>query len=107
MKTNALAPRAPRDLLDRILDTPDLANVVKSLEPKLLHQLLRHCGLEDCGEILALATTDQLTRIFDDDLWTSARPGAHDRFDAERFGVWLAVLAEMGGAAAAQRLSEL
>ena len=107
MKTNALAPRAPRDLLDRILDTPDLANVVKSLEPKLLHQLLRHCGLEDCGEILALATTDQLTRIFDDDLWTSERPGAHDRFDAERFGVWLEVLAEMGGAAAAQRLSEL
>src|SRR5258708_10131535 len=104
MSTLALEGGAPRDLLSRLLDTPNLAQVVQSLDPKALHQLVRHFGVEECGEIIALATTQQLTQIFDEDLWRSDAPGQEDQFDADRFGLWLEVLAEVGDAVAAQKL---
>jgi hypothetical protein len=94
----------PRHLLARLLDTPDLAQVVPSLDPKVLHQLVRHCGLEECSEIIALATPQQLIQIFDDDLWRSDVPGQEEQFDGDRFGLWLEVLAEAGNGIAAQKL---
>jgi hypothetical protein len=100
-------PRDPRRLLDRILDTPNLAQVVPRLQPELLHRLIRHCGLEDCGELVALATPDQLARVFDLDLWRTGQPGLDEQFDAERFGVWLEVLVESGVAVAAEKLANM
>jgi hypothetical protein len=84
--------------LARLLDAPDLARVVPPLAPETLHQLLRHSGLDACGEIVALATPAQLASVLDLDLWRSA-PGHAERFDADRFGEWLELLAETGGAA--------
>ena len=55
--------------------------------------------------LVALATPKQLERIFDLDLWRSARPGSDEQFDAGRFGVWIEVLAESGPAAAARKLA--
>ncbi len=107
MNPYALQPEAPRRLIARLLDTPHLAEIVQRLDPKQLHQLVLHCGLEDCGEILALATTEQLTRVFDHDLWTSGRAGADEVFDADRFALWLEVLVELGPEAAARKLAEL
>ena len=107
MNPYALQPGAPRRLVARLLDAPHLAEIVQRLDPKLLHQLVRHCGLEDCGEILALATTEQLTRVFDDDLWTSARAGDEEEFDADRFALWLEVLAELGPEVAARKLVDM
>ena len=52
--------RDPRNLLDRILDTPHLAHVVPRLPPEVLHRVIQSCGLEDCGELVALATPGQL-----------------------------------------------
>jgi hypothetical protein len=98
---------APRDLVGRILETPDLARVVQSLEPAVLQQLVERCGLEDCGPIVALATTEQLLRVFDEDLWRSERVGSEERLDVERFALWLEVLAEAGVDVAARRLVEL
>src|SRR5262249_50407359 len=94
-----------RGLLDRILNTPSLEHVVPRLRPDLLHRVIQTCGLEDCGEIVALATPEQLARIFDLDLWRAAQPGRDEQFDADRFGVWLEVLVESGAAAAAQKLA--
>src|SRR5262245_56373573 len=94
-----------RGLLDRILNTPGLEQVVPRLRPDLLHRVIQTCGLEDCGEIVALATPGQLERIFDLDLWRAAQPGRDEQFDADRFGVWLEVLLETGAAAAAQKLA--
>jgi hypothetical protein len=94
-----------RGLLDRILNTPSLEQVVPRLRPDLLHRVIQTCGLEDCGEIVALATPEQLARIFDLDLWRAARAGLDEQFDADRFGVWLEVLLETGAAAAAQKLA--
>src|SRR5262245_17029884 len=94
-----------RGLLDRILNTPSLEHVIRRLRADLLHRVIQTCGLEDCGEIVALATPEQLERIFDLDLWRAARAGLDEQFDADRFGVWLEVLVESGAAAAAQKLA--
>jgi hypothetical protein len=94
-----------RGLLDRILNTPSLEHVVPRLRPDLLHRVIQTCGLEDCGEIVALTTPEQLARIFDLDLWRAPQPGRDEQFDADRFGVWLEVLVESGAAAAAQKLA--
>ena len=94
-------------LLSRLLDTPDLVGVVQSLEPRLLYQLIEHVGLEDASEIITLASTAQIERIFDDDLWRSEKIGRDESFDPERFGLWLEVLLEAGEQFAARRLTEL
>jgi hypothetical protein len=100
-------PGEPRQLLARVLDQPELVSLVQSLEPRILGGLIGKIGLEDAGELVALATTAQIERIFDEDLWRSARPGKDEVFDAERFTLWLEVMMEAGAAFAAQKLSEL
>lgn len=64
-------------------------------------------GLEDAGEIVALATTEQLARVFDEDLWKSERAGEDEKLDPARFLVWLHVMLEAGDTFAAARLVEL
>ena len=97
--------RDPRPLLDRILETPHLAHVVPRLPPEVLHRVIQNCGLEDCGELVALATPGQLAAVFDLDLWRPARPGLDEQFNADRFGVWLEVMMESGATVAAQTLA--
>ena len=80
--------------LERILDNPQLARVVPHLQPELLHRIIERYGLEDCAELVALATPAQLVRIFDQDLWRAA-PGRDEHFDPARFGVWIEVLLEL------------
>ena len=94
-----------RGLLNRILNTPSLEHVVPRLRPDLLHRVIQTCGLEDCGELVALATPEQLERVFDLDLWRAAKAGLDEQFDADRFGVWLEALAEFCAAVAAQKLA--
>src|SRR4051812_47837647 len=108
--TNPLAPRTqanPRTLLARILDQPALVSAVQALPPAALLRLIDRVGLEDAGELVALATVDQLRRVFDEDLWRSARPGEDDRFDASRLLLWLEVMLEAGEQFAADKLAEL
>jgi hypothetical protein len=96
-----------RTLLSRILDQPQLVKAVQALPPRALLRLIDHVGLEDAGEIVAMATVDQLERMFDDDLWRSSAPGGDERFDPARFCLWLEVMLEAGPAFAADRLAEL
>lgn len=96
-----------RSLLYRILESPEQISALQQLPPPALTRLIHHVGLEDAGELVALATTQQLARLFDEDLWRSTRPGREERFDAERFGLWLEVLLEMGADRAAARLAEM
>jgi hypothetical protein len=111
MKTpESPAPRqsqARRTVLDRILNTPHLEQVVPRLSPDILHRVIQNCGLEDCGELVMLATPRQLRRIFDLDLWHTVQTGIDEQFDADRFGVWLEVLAESGISEAAKKVAEL
>ena len=88
--------RDTRRLLDRILDTPHLAHAVPRLPAEVLHRVIQSCGLEDCGELVALATPGQLAAVFDLDLWRHAQPGLDEQFGRRRFGVWLEALMESG-----------
>ena len=94
-----------RALLERILHTPHLAHVVPRLRPEVLHKVIETCGLEDCGDLVALTTPAQLQQVFDLDLWRPARPGLDEQFDPDRFAVWLEVLVESGAEVAAQKLT--
>ena len=107
MTTLSFGQGEARDFLTRLLDTPDLAQVVPSLEAGVLHQLIRHVGLEECSEVIALATAEQLTHLFDEDLWGGSLPGAVEQFDADRFGAWLEVLSEAGDGVAAEKLAAM
>lgn len=106
-RPTGLQKPTPQKLLARILDTPELVTAVQSLEPRVLGKLINHIGLEDSSELVLLATTEQLTQIFDDDLWRSERPGQDERFDADRFALWLEVMLEAGEDFTASKLVEL
>jgi len=73
----------------------------------VLGKLIDHVGLEDAAELVALATTEQLCQIFDEDLWRSPAPTEDPRFDSERFLLWLSIMLEAGERAVAERLAEL
>jgi hypothetical protein len=90
--------------LERFLHTPELERVVPRLDAEVLHRVVQHFGLEQCGELVALASRQQIARILDADLW-QARAGADAMFDVERFGVWLAVLMQSGVAIAADKIA--
>jgi hypothetical protein len=94
-----------RGLIERILDTPHAALVVRQLRPEVLHRVIQTCGLEDSAELVALATPIQLQRVFDLDLWRPDRPGMDEQLDADRFATWIEVLMEAGAAAAAEKLA--
>ncbi len=104
---------APRDggsvehRLARLLDTPFLARVVPHLAPETLHQLIRHRGLDACGELVTSATPAQLTSLLDLDLWRHAQPGRDEQFDVDRFGEWLEVLVDTGDSVAARTVAAL
>ena len=107
MTSQLMKGAGTRSLLYRILESPEQVSALQRLPPPALARLIHHVGLEDAGELVALATTRQLALLFDEDLWRSERPGQQERFDTERFGLWLEVLLEMGADRAAARLAEM
>jgi hypothetical protein len=94
-------------LLARITDNPQLARAVPRLQPDVLHAMVLHIGLQDCSELLALATPEQLSAVFDLDLWKAERAGEEEQFDVARFCEWLEVLVDAGPSIAADRLSTM
>jgi hypothetical protein len=94
-------------LLARLLNAPDLARIVPRLQPEILHRVIQTGGLEDCAELVALATPEQLGRVLDLDIWRVRTRGADEELDAERFGTWIAVLMESGPSVAAEKLAGL
>jgi hypothetical protein len=95
------------DVLARITDDPQFARVVPLLQPEVLHAVIRHYGLHDCGELLALATPEQFADVFDLDLWKTDRAGADEQFDAARFCEWLEVLVDASPEIAGRRLAKM
>jgi hypothetical protein len=94
-------------LLLRILDRPGLLAAVRALPGAALGKLIDRIGLEDAGELVALASTAQLERIFDDDLWRADAAGGDETFRPDRFALWLRVMLEAGEEPLVRRLCEL
>ena len=97
---------AGRDLA-RVRESDALARVVPYLAPEVLHQLIRHRGLEGSAELVTSATPAQLTSILDLDLWRPQQAGRDDTFDTDRFGEWLALLADVPPGAAGKTLAAM
>jgi uncharacterized protein DUF6178 len=100
-------PPESTSALARLLDAPHLAQVVSRLTPEVLHQVIRHHGLDACGALVAAATPLQVRAILDLDLWRPATAGATEQLDAARFGAWLEALMEEGDAIAARVIAEM
>ncbi len=96
-----------RELLNHILEMPELPAVVQRLDVHILTKLIRHVGLEDSAEIVSFATVEQLKGVLDEDLWHSETPGLHETFDGRRFGLWLEIMMESGSTFAARKMMEL
>lgn len=94
-------------LLSHILERPQLVSAVRELPPSALSRLIDHIGLEDAGELVALATPEQLADLFDADLWRADAPGRQESFDAQRFALWLSVIGESGQTFLVEKLVEL
>jgi hypothetical protein len=69
MMNRLIRPTTSTTLLARLIDAPDLVRVVRAMAPSTFSALVRHIGVEDAGEIVALATTEQLVAAFDEDLF--------------------------------------
>jgi hypothetical protein len=100
-------PSESKSALARLIDTPHLAQVVSRLSADVLHQVIRHHGLDACAALVAAATPQQVTAILDLDLWRPAAAGGTEQFDVARFGAWLEALMEEGETVAARVLAEM
>ena len=96
-----------RSLLNHLIDLPDLARTIQSLPARTFAALVRKVGVEDAGELVALATTEQLVHAFDEDLFVSEVAGERETLDVGRFVTWLEVLLEAGDEVTADRIAEL
>jgi hypothetical protein len=94
-------------LVRRIVELPELPRAVRAMPPADFAALVRRIGVEDAGELVALATPEQLVVAFDEELFTSERPGERESLDARRFGTWVEVLLEADEAHAARRVASL
>jgi len=99
--------RRSNAIVHHLLEHPQLLSSVRRLAPVALKRLVDHVGLEDAGDLLAFASTEQLEAVFDTDLWRSERPGEDETFDADRFALWLEVLVAQGERLAAKKVAEL
>ena len=94
-------------LLMHILERPELVSAVRELPGAVLGKLIDRIGLEDAGELVALASTHQLEQLLDEDLWRAEDAGRDETFRPDRFVLWLRVMLEVGEDFLAQRLAEL
>jgi len=94
-------------LLQKLQSSPQLPALIQKLEPPALHKLIQHIGLKDSGDIIALATTDQIRQVLDIELWKNRKPGTAETLDSDQFLSWLAVWNEIGTDFTATKLYEL
>jgi len=102
-----LTSPSPTALLARLINAPDLVQQVRDLPNPVFAAVVRKLGVEDAGELVAMATTDQLVAAFDEDLFVNEKAGERERFSVSRFIVWLEVILEAGDEVAANRITEL
>ena len=84
-----------------------LARAVRQLPPEEIHRVIQTRGLAACGDLLAVATPQQLQRVLDLDLWRPPRPGMDPVLDPNRFVEWVEMLVESDAATALQTLANM
>jgi Family of unknown function (DUF6178) len=82
-------PRGARKI-DALLSEDDAGAAVAALAPGELFELVHEAGFEECSELIALATPEQLQGCLDFEVWDK------DEYLTAAFHPWLAVLLEAG-----------
>lgn len=80
----------PRRRAEELLDHPDPARHVPTLPVQELYYAVREVGLHDAGELVALASPEQVRAFFDFDAWE------RDRFLPEHAQPWFESLVDAG-----------
>lgn len=94
-------------LLQTLQDNPALPALLRKLQPTALAGLLDRVGLNDAGELMALAPIRNLLQALDESLWKSPAVGAADAFDATVLIEWLEAWHEIGDSFVADRLAAM
>jgi hypothetical protein len=87
--------------------TGALPALLRNLQPAALARLVDRIGLNDAGEVMALAPTHKLLQALDESLWKSPQPGVAETFDAGELVDWLEAWIEIGDTFAAERLAAM
>ncbi len=93
-----LPARQKRDL---ILASPEAERLVRSFAPETLFHTLKEIGAADAGDLLSLATPEQVRWLFDLDCWNKDQP------NFGRIREWLEAVAEGGRRRMAEGLMAL
>jgi hypothetical protein len=93
--------RNPRKRLELVMGDPQAAELVPRLPVEDLYYLVRGIGLADAGEVLRLASPEQLQGCLDLDLWE------RDRLSSSRLLAWLEALADLPSGALARAIRAL
>lgn len=99
--------RASGGLVRKLLDNPRLPAFIENLDTPTLGKLIRHVGMTDAQELMALATPAQLSELIETESWSSDRPGTEEAFDPEKFLEWILVWYDMGPAFMAKKLVDV
>ncbi len=83
-------------LLKKVLNTPNLPQVLRHMQSFVLVRMVQSIGVEDCEEFLEHLTPAQLAPILDEELWRSKRVGEEEHFDIHQAMRWLRVWNEIG-----------
>ncbi|MBK7195768.1 MAG: hypothetical protein IPH80_25075 [Myxococcales bacterium] len=89
LRAQLTAPRG-RARVEALLERPDAADAVAALAPNALHELVTAVGMADAGELLALATPEQVQGCLDLEVWD------RDRIELSQARPWVATLLELG-----------
>jgi hypothetical protein len=90
----ALARLSPSELAQWTVEQPEVVAIVQRFDARTLEQLVDRVGVENLEEFGALVTTEQLERVFDEELWRSEWDGEEGTFDDARCGLWIEILLE-------------
>jgi hypothetical protein len=94
-------------LLQNLQANPALPALLRDLQPAALARLVDRVGLNDAGELMALAPTHSLLQALDESLWKSPEAGAAEIFDALALVDWLEAWNEIGDTFVADRLAAM
>lgn len=104
MQSRATLHRRSNALLHSLLEEPGLDQWVQRLPGPEWKALVRHVGLEDSSELLALSSPEQLVELIDETLWVGE---LSDELDVERFSTLLEVLHDAGARQLAEKVAGL
>lgn len=94
-------PGRPLAILERLLERPDAARLIRQTPVQPLYLFIKALGLSDAGELLRLCSAEQVQAFLDMDAWE------RDRLQPDRMAPWLAALSELGPARLTAHLRKL